>query len=49
MFTLARKAITSLVASFGLYAWFDVKRGRGPVVRPQSGTDKSLAWIWVDE
>ena len=27
MFTLARKAIASLVVSFGLYAWFDVKKG----------------------
>jgi hypothetical protein len=25
--TLARKAITSLVVSFGLSAWFDVKKG----------------------
>jgi len=30
MFTLARKAITSLVDSFGLYAWFDVKKGETP-------------------
>jgi hypothetical protein len=28
--TLARKAITSLVVSFGLYAWFDVKKGEAP-------------------
>jgi hypothetical protein len=27
MITLARKAITSLVVSFGLSAWFDVKKG----------------------
>lgn len=30
MFTLARKAITSLVVSCGLYAWFDVKKGDAP-------------------
>jgi hypothetical protein len=28
MITLAWKAITSLVVSFGLSAWFDVKKGR---------------------
>jgi hypothetical protein len=27
MFTLSRKAITSLVVSFGLSAWFDEKKG----------------------
>jgi hypothetical protein len=27
MITLARKAVTSLVVSFGLSAWFDVKKG----------------------
>jgi hypothetical protein len=27
MLTLARKVITSLVGSFGLSAWFDVKKG----------------------
>jgi hypothetical protein len=30
MFTLARKAITSLVVSFGLSAWFDVKKAEVP-------------------
>jgi len=28
--TLARKAITSLVVSFGLSAWFDEKKGEAP-------------------
>jgi hypothetical protein len=30
MFTLARKAVTSLVVSFGLSAWLDVKKGEAP-------------------
>jgi hypothetical protein len=30
MFTLERRTITSLVVSFGLYAWFDVKNGEAP-------------------
>ena len=30
MFTLARKAITSLVVSFGLCAWSDVKKAEAP-------------------
>jgi hypothetical protein len=30
MFTLSRKAITSLVVSFGLSAWFEVKKGEAP-------------------
>jgi hypothetical protein len=30
MFTLARKAITSLVVSFGLSAWLNVKKGEAP-------------------
>ena len=40
MITLARKAITSLVVSFGLSAWFDVKKGRDPVFRPDKGAYK---------
>jgi hypothetical protein len=28
MFILARRTITSLVVSFGLSAWFDVKKGK---------------------
>jgi hypothetical protein len=49
MFTLARKAITSLVVSCGLCAWFDVKKGRCSVVRPEKGACKILAWVRVDE
>jgi hypothetical protein len=30
MFTLARKAVTSLGVSFGLYAWIDIKKGEAP-------------------
>jgi hypothetical protein len=30
MFTLARKAVTSLVVSFGLSAWSGVKKGETP-------------------
>jgi hypothetical protein len=55
MFTLARKAITSLVASFGLYAWFDVKKGEAPSfvrrtaptrVSPRFGSTNSSASRW---
>jgi hypothetical protein len=30
MFTLARKAVMWLVVSFGMYAWFDVKKAEAP-------------------
>ena len=55
MFTLARKAITSLVVSFGLYAWFNVKRGEAPSfvrrtaptrVSPGFGSTNSSASRW---
>jgi hypothetical protein len=55
MFTLARKAITSLVVSFGLYAWFDVKKGEAPSsvrrtaptrVSPGFGSTNSPASRW---
>jgi len=55
MLTLARKAITSLVASFGLYAWFDVKGGEAPSfvrraaptrVSPGFGSTNSSASRW---
>ena len=55
MFTLARKAIMSLVVSFGLSAWFDVKKGEAQsMVRravstgfpPRLGSTNSPASRW---
>jgi hypothetical protein len=55
MFTLARKAITSLVGSLGLFAWFDVKKGEAlssvwgtalTRVSPRFGSTNSPASRW---
>jgi hypothetical protein len=55
MFTLARKAVTWLVASFGLYALFDVKKGQAlssvrrtapPRVSPGFESTNSSASRW---
>jgi hypothetical protein len=55
MFTLALKAIASLVVSFGLHVWFDVKKGEAPSfvrrtaparVSPGFGSTNSPASRW---
>ena len=55
MFTLARRAVTSLVASFGLPTWFDEKKGEAPSsvrrtaltrVSPRFGSTNSPALRW---
>ena len=55
MITLARKAITSLVVSFGLSAWFNVKNDESPSsarigaptrVLPRFGPANSSASRW---
>jgi hypothetical protein len=55
MFTLARKAVTSLVVSFGRCAWSDVKKGEAPSsvrktaptrVSPGLGSTNSPASRW---
>ena len=49
MFTLARRAVTSLVASFGLPTMVRREKGRGAVFRPENGAYKSLTQVRVDE